>query len=109
VSTAAWACIGMAMVADSLSMNHQGMKFSLIGRELIADAIEAVVRGHGFDALVAVAGCDKSLPGALMGMARCNVPSAFLYGGSALPGRIDGRDVTILDVYEGWAPACGAI
>jgi dihydroxy-acid dehydratase len=92
---------GMAMVADSLSMNHQGMKFSLIGRELIADAIEAVVRGHGFDALVAVAGCDKSLPGALMGMARCNVPSVFLYGGSALPGRIDGRDVTILDVYEG--------
>jgi dihydroxy-acid dehydratase len=92
---------GMAMVADSLSMNHQGMKFSLIGRELIADAIEAVVRGHGFDGLVGVAGCDKSLPGALMGMARCNVPSVFLYGGSALPGRIDGRDVTILDVYEG--------
>jgi dihydroxy-acid dehydratase len=92
---------GMAMVADSLSMNHQGMKFSLIGRELIADAIEAVVRGHGFDALVGVAGCDKSLPGTLMGMARCNVPGIFLYGGSALPGRIDGRDVTILDVYEG--------
>jgi dihydroxy-acid dehydratase len=92
---------GMAMVADSLSMNHQGMKFSLIGRELIADAIEAVVRGHGFDALVGVAGCDKSLPGILMGMARCNAPSVFLYGGSALPGRIDGRDVTILDVYEG--------
>jgi dihydroxy-acid dehydratase len=92
---------GMAMVADSLSMNHQGMKFSLIGRELIADAIEAVVRGHGFDALVGVAGCDKSLPGTLMGMVRCNVPAVFLYGGSALPGRIDGRDVTILDVYEG--------
>jgi dihydroxy-acid dehydratase len=92
---------GMAMVADSLSMNHQGMKFSLIGRELIADAIEAVVRGHGFDALVGVAGCDKSLPGTLMGMARCNVPAVFLYGGSALPGRFEGRDVTILDVYEG--------
>ena len=92
---------GMAMVADSLSMDHQGMKFSLIGRELIADAIEAVVRGHAFDALVGVAGCDKSLPGTLMGMVRCNVPAVFLYGGSALPGRIDGRDVTILDVYEG--------
>jgi dihydroxy-acid dehydratase len=92
---------GMAMVADSLSMNHQGMKFSLIGRELIADAIEAVVRGHSFDALVGVAGCDKSLPGVLMGMARCNVPSVFLYGGSALPGQFRGGDVTILDVYEG--------
>src|SRR5882757_1231757 len=92
---------GMAMVADSLSMNHQGMKFSLITRELMADSIEAVVRGHSFDALVGIAGCDKSLPGVLMGMARCNVPSVFLYGGSALPGRFQGRDVTILDVYEG--------
>jgi dihydroxy-acid dehydratase len=92
---------GMAMVADSLSMNHQGMKFSLISRELMADSIEAVVRGHSFDALVGIAGCDKSLPGVLMGMARCNVPSVFLYGGSALPGRFQGRDVTILDVYEG--------
>jgi dihydroxy-acid dehydratase len=92
---------GMAMVADSLSMNHQGMKFSLVSRELVADSIEAVVRGHSFDALVGIAGCDKSLPGTLMGMARCNVPSVFLYGGSALPGRFRGRDVTILDVYEG--------
>src|SRR3984957_8329725 len=92
---------GMAMVADSLSMNHQGMRFSLISRELMADGIEAVVRGHSFDALVGVAGCDKSLPGVLMGMARCNVPSIFLYGGSALPGRFQGRDVSILDVYEG--------
>src|ERR1700722_19354608 len=92
---------GMAMVADSLSMNHQGMKFSLISRELMADGIEAVVRGHSFDAFVGIAGCDKSLPGILMGMARCNVPSIFLYGGSALPGRVGGRDVTILDVYEG--------
>src|SRR5258708_35472896 len=91
----------MAMVADSLSMGHQGMKFSLISRELIADSIEAVVRGHSFDALVGVAGCDKSLPGVLMGMVRCNVPSVFLYGGSALPGRFRGQDVTILDVYEG--------
>jgi dihydroxy-acid dehydratase len=92
---------GMAMVADSLSMNHQGMKFSLISRELVADSIEAVVRGHCFDALVGIAGCDKSLPGVLMGMARCNVPSVFLYGGSALPGQFRGRDVSILDVYEG--------
>src|SRR5882757_8093883 len=92
---------GMSMVADSLSMNHQGMKFSLISRELMADSIEAVVRGHSFDALVGIAGCDKSIPATLMGMARCNVPSVFLYGGSALPGRHAGKDVTILDVYEG--------
>jgi dihydroxy-acid dehydratase len=92
---------GLAMVADSLAMNHPGMKFSLISRELMADSIEAVVRGHSFDAIVGIAGCDKSLPGILMGMARCNVPSVFLYGGSALPGRVGGRDVTILDVYEG--------
>src|SRR5882762_1161350 len=92
---------GMAMVADSLSMNHAGMKFSLISRELLADSVEAVIRGHSFDALVGVAGCDKSLPGLLMGMARCNVPSVFLYGGSALPGRLGDSDVTILDVYEG--------
>jgi dihydroxy-acid dehydratase len=92
---------GMAMVADSLSMNHQGMKFSLMSRELMADSVEAVVRGHSFDAIVGIAGCDKSLPGILMGMARCNVPSVFLYGGSALPGRFRDRDVTILDVYEG--------
>jgi dihydroxy-acid dehydratase len=92
---------GIAMVADSLAMNHQGMKFSLIGREIVADSVEAVVRGHAFDALVGIAGCDKSLPGLLMGMARCNVPSVFLYGGSALPGRLRGRDVTIQDVFEG--------
>lgn len=92
---------GFAMVADSLSMNHAGMKFSLISRELIADSIEAVLRGHAFDALVAVAGCDKSLPGTLMGMVRCNVPSLLLYGGSTLPGTHRGRDVTIQDVYEG--------
>jgi dihydroxy-acid dehydratase len=92
---------GVAMVADSLSMGHQGMKFSLISRELIADSVEAVVRGHSFDAIVGIAGCDKSLPGMLMGMVRCNVPSVFLYGGSTLPGRLRGKDVTILDVYEG--------
>lgn len=92
---------GVAMVADSLSMGHQGMKFSLISRELIADSVEAVVRGHCFDGLVGIAGCDKSLPGMLMGMVRCNIPSVFLYGGSALPGHFRGADVTILDVYEG--------
>lgn len=92
---------GLAMVADSLAMNHAGMRFSLISRELIADSVEAVVRGHSFDAIVGVAGCDKSLPGILMGMARCNVPSVFLYGGSALPGQVRGREITILDVYEG--------
>jgi dihydroxy-acid dehydratase len=92
---------GMAMVADSLSMNHQGMKFSLISRELMADSIEAVIRGHSFDAMVGFAGCDKSLPAALMGMARCNVPSVFVYGGSALPGMVRGKEITVLDVYEG--------
>jgi dihydroxy-acid dehydratase len=92
---------GMAMVADSLSMNHEGMKFSLIARDLMADSIEAVVRGHAFDAIVGVAGCDKSLPAILMGFVRVNIPSVLLYGGSTLPGRHAGRDVTILDVYEG--------
>lgn len=92
---------GLAMVADSLSMNHPGMRYSLVSRELIADAVEAVVHGHAYDGLVGLAGCDKSLPGMLMGMVRCNVPSVFLYGGSALPGTWRGGDVTILDVYEG--------
>ncbi len=90
-----------AAVADSLSMNHKGMRFSLISRELIADSVEAVVRGHAYDAIVGFGGCDKSLPGMIMGMVRCNVPSVFMYGGSTLPGRWRGRDVTILDVYEG--------
>ncbi len=88
-------------VADSLSMNHAGMRFSLIGRELIADSIEAVMRGHAYDGLVGFAGCDKTLPGILMAMVRCNAPSAFVYGGSSLPGRLSGRDVSILDVAEG--------
>jgi dihydroxy-acid dehydratase len=92
-------------VSDGLSMNHQGMKFSLISRELIADSIETVVRAHCYDGLVGFAGCDKTLPGVMMGMVRCNVPSVFVYGGSALPGRWGGRDVTILDCYE----AVGAV
>jgi len=92
-------------VSDGLSMNHQGMKFSLISRELIADSIEAVVRAHCYDGLVGFAGCDKTLPGVMMAMVRCNVPAVFVYGGSALPGRWRGRDVTILDSYE----AVGAV
>ena len=92
-------------VSDGLSMNHQGMKFSLISRELIADSIEAVVRAHAYDALVGFAGCDKTLPGVMMGMVRCNVPSVFVYGGSAATGRWQERDVSVLDSYE----AVGAV
>jgi dihydroxy-acid dehydratase len=88
-------------VSDGIAMNHQGMKFSLISRELIADSIEAVMRAHCYDALVGFAGCDKTLPGVMMAMVRLNAPSVFLYGGSALPGRWRGRDVSVLDSYEG--------
>jgi dihydroxy-acid dehydratase len=87
-------------VSDGISMNHRGMRFSLISRELIADSIEAVVRAHGYDGLVGFAGCDKTLPGVMMGMVRCNVSSVFLFGGSALTGRFNGRDVSMLDTYE---------
>jgi len=90
-----------ASVADSLSMNHAGMRYSLVSREIVADSLEAVVNGHAYDALVGIAGCDKTLPGTLMGMVRLNVPAVFLYGGSTLPGRIGAREVTILDAYEG--------
>jgi len=72
-------------VSDGISMNHEGMKFSLLSRELIADSIEAVVHGLAYDALIGFGGCDKTLPGVMMGMIRCNVPSIFIYGGSALP------------------------
>ncbi|HVC55642.1 MAG TPA: dihydroxy-acid dehydratase [Stellaceae bacterium] len=88
-------------VSDGISMNHEGMKFSLVSREVIADSIEAVVHGLAYDGLVGFGGCDKTLPGVMMAMVRCNVPSVFVYGGSALPGRFEGRDVTILDSYEG--------
>ncbi|HTP61114.1 MAG TPA: dihydroxy-acid dehydratase [Burkholderiales bacterium] len=87
-------------VADSMSMNHAGMRFSLVSREIIADGVEAVVRGHAYDALVAFAGCDKTLPGMMMAMVRLNIPSVFMYGGAALPGRLRGKDVTVLDTYE---------
>jgi dihydroxy-acid dehydratase len=87
-------------VSDGISMNHEGMKFSLFSRELIADSIEAVVHGLAYDALIGFGGCDKTLPGVIMGMIRCNVPSIFIYGGSALPGRFQGRTLTVLDSYE---------
>ena len=87
-------------VSDGISMNHEGMKFSLFSRELIADSIEAVVHGLAYDALIGFGGCDKTLPGVMMGMVRCNVPSIFIYGGSALPGRFRGKSLTVLDSYE---------
>jgi dihydroxy-acid dehydratase len=87
-------------VSDGISMNHEGMKFSLLSRELIADSIEAVVHGLAYDALIGFGGCDKTLPGVMMGMIRCNIPSIFIYGGSALPGRLNGKTLTVLDSYE---------
>ena len=87
-------------VSDGISMNHEGMKFSLLSRELIANSIEAVVHGLAYDALVGFGGCDKTLPGVMMGMIRCNLPSIFIYGGSALLGRYDGKTLTVLDSYE---------
>ena len=87
-------------VTDGIAMGHQGMKSSLVSREVIADSIELSVRGHCYDALVGFAGCDKSLPGMMMAMLRLNVPSIFVYGGSILPGRHRGRDVTVVDVFE---------
>jgi dihydroxy-acid dehydratase len=88
-------------VTDGIANGHQGMKSSLTSREVIADSIELTVRGHCYDALVGIAGCDKSLPGMMMAMCRLNVPSVFMYGGSILPGRFQGKDVTIVDVFEG--------
>lgn len=88
-------------VTDGIANGHQGMKSSLVSREVIADSIELTVRGHCYDALVGIAGCDKSLPGMMMAMVRLNVPSVFMYGGSILPGKFHGRDVTIVDVFEG--------
>lgn len=87
-------------VTDGIAMGHQGMKSSLVSREVIADSIELSVRGHCYDALVGFAGCDKSLPGMMMAMLRLNIPSIFVYGGSILPGRFENRDVTVVDVFE---------
>ena len=88
-------------VSDGVSMGTEGMKASLISREVIADSIELVTRGHLFDAVVALSGCDKTIPGTVMALARLDLPSLMLYGGSIMPGRFQGRDVTIQDVFEG--------
>jgi dihydroxy-acid dehydratase len=88
-------------VSDGVSMGTEGMKASLISRELIADSIELVARGHLFDAVVAISGCDKTIPASVMGLARLNLPSLMLYGGPIMPGRFQGKDVTIQDVFEG--------
>lgn len=87
-------------VTDGIAMGHEGMRASLASRDAIADTVELTMRGHCYDALVGLAGCDKSLPGMMMAMVRLNVPSVFVYGGSILPGRYEGRDVTIQDVFE---------
>ena len=88
-------------VTDGIAMGHQGMKSSLASRDLIADSVELTMRGHCYDAMVTLAGCDKSLPGMMMSMLRLNVPSVFMYGGSILPGKFRGKDVTVVDVFEG--------
>jgi dihydroxy-acid dehydratase len=87
-------------VTDGIAMGHAGMKSSLVSRDLIADSVELTMRGHCYDALVGLAGCDKSLPGMMMAMVRLNVPSIFIYGGSILPGRLKGKDITVQDVFE---------
>ena len=87
-------------VTDGIAMGHEGMRSSLASREAIADTVELTMRGHCYDALVGLAGCDKSLPGMMMAMVRLNTPSVFIYGGSILPGRLDGKDVTVQDVFE---------
>ncbi len=87
-------------VTDGIAMGHQGMKSSLVSRDVIADSIELTMRGHCYDALVGLAGCDKSLPGMMMAMVRLNVPSVFIYGGSILPGNYRGRQITVQDVFE---------
>jgi len=87
-------------VTDGIAMGHQSMKSSLASRDTIADSIELTMRGHCYDALVGIAGCDKSLPGVMMSMIRLNVPSVFMYGGSIMPGKHHGHDVTVLDVFE---------
>ena len=87
-------------VSDGIAMGHEGMKSSLISREVIADSIELMVRAHQYDGLVGIAGCDKSLPGTMMAMARLNIPSVFVYGGTIMPGMLDGKELTVVDVYE---------
>jgi dihydroxy-acid dehydratase len=87
-------------VTDGIAMGHQSMKSSLASRDVIADSVELTMRGHCYDGLVGLGGCDKTLPGLMMAMIRLNVPSVFMYGGSIMPGKHRGRDVTVLDVFE---------
>src|SRR5215813_14062440 len=87
-------------VTDGIAMGHEGMKSSLVSREVIADSVELTMRGHCYDALVGIAGCDKSLPGMMKSILRLNVPSVFMYGGSILPGKFHGKDMTVQDVFE---------
>src|SRR5499427_11080026 len=92
-------------VSDGIIMNHQGMKCSLVSREIIADSIELVMRGHAYDGLIGFGGCDKNLPGIMMAMVRCNAPSVFVFGGATLTGTFHGKPVSILTAYE----AAGAV
>src|SRR5262250_1091827 len=87
-------------ISDGITMGTEGMRASLVSREVIADSIELVARGNGFDGLVVLVGCDKTIPGGIMALARLNVPGVLLYGGSIAPGRFNGHDVTIQDVFE---------
>src|SRR6201992_845827 len=97
-------------VTDGIAMGHAGMKSSLASREVIADSVELTMRGHCYDGIVGLAGCDKSLPGLMMAMLRLNVPAVFMYGGSILPGRFRGKDVTVVDLFEAVGPpAVGAM
>src|ERR687890_1089681 len=91
---------GTISVSDGISMGHEGMRASLVSREVIADSVETVMHAERFDALVTFAGCDKSLPGMLMAAARVNVPAVFLYGGSILPGQLNGRALDVVSVFE---------
>ncbi|MCK5659573.1 MAG: dihydroxy-acid dehydratase, partial [Alphaproteobacteria bacterium] len=89
------------MISDGISMGTEGMKASLMSREVIADSIELVVRGHSLDAVVVIVGCDKTIPAAAMALARLNVPGLVFYGGSTAPGKCNSKDITIQDVFEG--------
>ena len=96
-------------VSDGIAMGHEGMKSSLISREVIADSIELMVRAHQYDAVVGLAGCDKSLPGTMMAMARLDLPSVFVYGGTIMPGMLDGRELTVGGrPTRRWAPTTRA-
>src|SRR5258707_5190833 len=96
-------------VTDGIAMGHDGMRSSLPSRECIADSVELTMRGHAYDALVGLAGCDKSLPGMMMAMVRLNVPSIFIYGGSILPGNFRGQQVTVQDMFEAVGQTSGGL